>query len=64
MTDKETHLGDDVYVSFDGYEIWLRDDGGENAFTNAPIGLGPDTFNALVKYGNALYARITGESND
>lgn len=59
MTDKETYLGDGLYASFDGHHIWVRTGCG-----GGRIALDPDVFNALVKYGNALYARITGERDD
>ena len=54
MTEKETYLGDAVYASFDGYQIWLRtDDGNDNR-----IALEPAVFNALLDYHSALSARI------
>jgi hypothetical protein len=28
--DKETYLGDAVYASFDGYQVWLRTRDGNN----------------------------------
>jgi hypothetical protein len=47
----ETYIGDGVYVSFDGFQIWLRaprDNG------NHVIALEPDVFNSLVAYRQHL----------
>lgn len=45
MSQTETLVGDGVYASFDGYQIWLR-----TAVGNNRIALQPVVFNALVKY--------------
>lgn len=58
ISENETYLGDAVYASFDGYQIWLRTDDGNNQ----RIALEPEVFNALVKYADALKARIGSES--
>lgn len=51
---KETYLGDAVYASFDGFQIWLRTgDGNDNR-----IALEPAVFKALVEYHSDLSARI------
>ena len=43
---KETYLGDAVYASFDGHQIWLRTgDGNDNR-----IALNPLTFFKLVEF--------------
>lgn len=54
MDNEETYLGDAVYASFDGYQIWLRaDDGNDNR-----IALDPDAFAALQAYVNRLRNRL------
>lgn len=42
----ETYLGDAVYASYDGYQIWLRTGDGNNQ----RIALEPGTYAALVAY--------------
>jgi len=50
----EVYLGDAVYASFDGWQIWLRTgDGG-----NQRIALEPAVFAALVEYRKRLYEEI------
>ena len=50
MEKGEVYLGDAVYVSFDGYQIWLRTgDGG-----NHKIALESAVFAALVAYHKQL----------
>lgn len=50
----EVYLGDAVYASFDGYQIWLRTgDGG-----NQRIALDPSVFCALVAYEQRLRAGL------
>ena len=54
ISENEKYLGDAVYASFDGYQIWLRTgDGNDNR-----IALEPAVFNALVDYHSELSARI------
>ena len=43
---KETYLGDGVYASHDGYQIWLRTGDGNNQ----RIALEPSVFASLVAY--------------
>jgi hypothetical protein len=58
--DKETYLGDAVYASFDGYQIWLRTgDGNDNR-----IALEPEVFRALIDYANRLRAAATAPVGD
>lgn len=53
--ENETYLGDAVYASFDGYQIWLRTgDGG-----NQRIALEPSVFAALKRYHESIYHRPT-----
>lgn len=47
---REEHLGDGVYASFDGYQIWLA----ANHHKNKVIALEPAVFNRLVEYAAAL----------
>ena len=42
------YLGDGVYASFDGYQIWL-DLRGQDSITH--IAIEHEVFNRLVKYG-------------
>lgn len=48
---EETYLGDSVYVSFDGFQLWLRT-GDE---IEQRIALEPMVYAALVRYRNALF---------
>lgn len=52
---EETYLGDAVYVSFDGYQIWLRTGDGNDQ----RIALAPSTYAALVAYVDGLRTRLT-----
>lgn len=45
MTEDETYLGDAVFASLDGYQIWLRTDDGNNQ----RIALEPKVFHALLE---------------
>lgn len=51
MTTQKTYLGDGVYGSFDGYQIWLTTprEGGEHS-----IALEPNVFDALLAYKMSL----------
>jgi hypothetical protein len=49
-TESESYLGDAVYASFDGYQIWLRTGDGNNQ----RIALDPGVYQALVRYVQAL----------
>lgn len=42
----ETYLGDAVYASFDGYQIWLRTGDGQNQ----RIALEPGVLSALFQF--------------
>jgi hypothetical protein len=49
MNDKEQmneYLGDGVYASFDGYQIWLA----ANHHNNKVIAIEPSVYERLVKY--------------
>ena len=58
--DKETYLGDAVYVSFDGYHIWLRTGDGNNQ----RIALEPAVFDALIDYRRRLYEALTEKTKE
>jgi len=44
------YLGDGVYASFDGYQIWLA----ANHHTNKVVALEPEVFEALIRYKKRL----------
>jgi len=51
----ETYLGDGVYASFDGYQIWLRtEDFTTNGILNHHIALESDVFAQLIEYEKNL----------
>ena len=47
------YLGDGVYASFDGYQIWLA----ANDHENIVIALEPCVFRRLVDYRDSLLAK-------
>jgi hypothetical protein len=52
--EREEYLGDAVYVSFDGYQIWLRTGDGNNQ----RIALEPVVYDRLVRYVESLKRHI------
>lgn len=48
--DQETYLGDAVYASFDGWQVWLRTGDGNNN----RIALEPEVLSALFDYCERL----------
>lgn len=48
---RKEYLGDGVYASFDGYQIWLSVDRGGVAES---IALEPPVFRALLKYADRI----------
>ena len=46
----EVYLGDAVYASHDGYQVWLRTGDGNNQ----RIALEPAVFDALVEYAKRI----------
>lgn len=44
------YLGDGVYASFDGYQIWLA----ANHHINKVVALEPEVFEALIRYKKRL----------
>ena len=55
MTDerkqKQTYLGDGVYASFDGYQIWLA----VNNEDNIVVAIDPRVMYMLVQYANDVW---------
>jgi len=51
------YLGDGVYASFDGYQIWLA----ANHHENVVIALEPAVLKRLVGYQNALIEKYSEE---
>lgn len=49
---EDTYLGDGVYASFDGYQIWLRAER-ENGWHR--IALEPPVVTALVAYADKIW---------
>jgi hypothetical protein len=48
-----TYLGDGVYASFDGYQIWLETERGDGAWHR--IALEPPVMTALVAYAGRIW---------
>ncbi len=48
---KQTYLGDGVYASFDGYQVWLRTERGDGWHE---IALEPSVFESLIGYVEGL----------
>lgn len=48
----EEHIGDGVYASFDGYQIWLRVDRGHGS---ERIALEPGTYNSLRDFAKRIW---------
>ena len=54
MDEHETYLGDGVYASFDGYQIWLA----ANDHNNKVVALEPMVLASLFAYAAKLGMRI------
>ena len=50
MTEDSIYLGDGVYASFDGYQIWLA----VNHHENKQVALEPKVMEALLEYANRV----------
>lgn len=50
QTTVEMYLGDAVYASYDGYQIWLRTGDGNDQ----RIALEPPVMESLIRYYNSL----------
>ena len=53
MTKDSTYLGDGVYASFDGYQIWLS----VNHHENKQVALEPKVMEALLEYADCVWGR-------
>jgi hypothetical protein len=49
--EKDAYLGDGVYASFDGYQIWLA----ANHQENKVVALEPNVISMLMKYIEQIY---------
>ena len=56
MTEDNIYLGDGVYASFDGYQIWLA----VNHHENKQVALEPKVMAALLVYAGRVWG---GEKN-
>lgn len=55
----DSYIGDGVYVSFDGWMIWIA----ANHHENKVVALEPAVFEKLVEYGNKIFnAKTTRET--
>lgn len=54
----QDYIGDGVYVSFDGYQIWLA----ANDPRNKCVALEPSVFAALVCYSENLREQLRAEA--
>lgn len=54
MKEHQSYLGDGVYASFDGYQIWLA----VNDPQNEVVALEPEVFAALCQYVNRLQSKL------
>jgi hypothetical protein len=57
MSDPE-YLGDGVYVTFDGYYIWLRTGSHQHGEATNRIALDPGVFEALLAYRRKLVEAV------
>lgn len=58
--DYKDYIGDGVYVSFDGYHIWLTVERGDEG--QARIALEPEVFHNLVQYRKRLQKMLAEKS--
>lgn len=54
---EDRYLGDGVYASFDGYQIWLA----ANDHRNKIVALEPSVMEALIQYNRDLVAHYRAE---
>ncbi|MFA7628735.1 MAG: hypothetical protein WCY37_05020 [Candidatus Dojkabacteria bacterium] len=57
MVEKYEYLGDGVYASFDGYQIWLS----ANHHENKVLALEPQVFENLVNYKKRIEEKYKNE---
>lgn len=48
---QDAYLGDGVYASYDGFQIWLA----VNHHTNKQIAIEPNVMDALLRYANKVW---------
>lgn len=51
MNEQQTYLGDGVYASFDGFQIWLA----VNHHENIVLALDPRVMESLVRYAAMVW---------
>lgn len=51
MNEQQTYLGDGVYASFDGYQIWLA----VNHHTNNVVAIEPSVMESLMHYAAKVW---------
>lgn len=64
MIPKKLYLGDSVYVTYDGFHIWLTT---ENGYPDDPrnrIALEPAVWNALTQYVKAIHDPVEATDED
>ena len=57
---QNAYLGDGVYASFGGFQIWLA----ANHHTNKVIALEPEVMAQLVRYADRVFKRDTKRDKD
>jgi hypothetical protein len=55
---QDVYLGDGVYASFDGYQIWLA----VNHHENKVVALDPNVMDTLVRYANTVLLPAGGKA--
>lgn len=53
MNEQQTYLGDGVYASFDGFQIWLA----VNHHENNVVALEPRVMESLLRYAELVWGR-------
>lgn len=51
MNEQQTYLGDGVYASFDGYQIWLA----VNHHENTVVAIEPNVMESLMRYAAQVW---------
>lgn len=51
MNEQQTYLGDGVYASFDGYQIWLA----VNHHSNKVVAIEPSVMRQLLAYADHVW---------
>ena len=53
MNEQETYLGDGVYASFDGFQIWLA----VNHHKNKQVALEPAVMASLLRFADRVWGK-------